>query len=193
MIFIVSCWRSGTNQKAVLNPNPPCTIPSSGLSSALGNRGRCYQGALCESLWIHHFCSHYFITLGLETEACAYNLQNTWNTSWSSNVILLLTLCFLKTLWEGRKCTCNMRWLEGISCFPLPISGHLRACVTLWLNESPEGVVLKAGFFVRPTERWPLEESVMSEDVVSKSVRRSMLSMEQWMDFSWIWWFFVQL
>lgn len=30
VIFIVSCWRSGINQKAVLNTNPPCITPSSG-------------------------------------------------------------------------------------------------------------------------------------------------------------------
>lgn len=60
--------------------------------------------------------------------------------------MLLLTLCFLKKLCEGRKCTCSMRWLEGIRCFPLPISGHMPVCVTLRLNKSPTGVVLKAGF-----------------------------------------------
>lgn len=42
VIFIVSYSRSGTNQKAVLNPNPLCAMPSWELSSALENRGQWY-------------------------------------------------------------------------------------------------------------------------------------------------------
>lgn len=41
-LLFLTYSRPGTNQKAVLNPNPPRTS-SSGLSPALENRGQCYR------------------------------------------------------------------------------------------------------------------------------------------------------